>query len=134
MSESYDIVIIGGGIIGAAVAYHLAKKNYGKIAVVEKDQYLGNCSTAKCAGGIRAQFSSEINVRMSLLSEDKFETFAQDMDAEAQVRRSKPRQRCSKSTRGTTRGFDLRDWDYSTLIGRGSCRDLAAQRCYEETI
>jgi sarcosine oxidase subunit beta len=84
MSESYDVVIIGGGIIGAAVAYHLAKKNYGKIAVVEKDQYLGNCSTAKCAGGIRAQFSSEVNVRMSLLSEDRFETFAQEMDAEVQ--------------------------------------------------
>jgi sarcosine oxidase, subunit beta len=84
MSESYDAVIIGGGIIGAAVAYHLAKKNYGRIAVVEKDQYLGNCSTAKCAGGIRAQFSSEVNVRMSLLSEDRFETFAQDMDVDVQ--------------------------------------------------
>ena len=84
MSESYDVVIIGGGIIGVAVAYHLAKKNYGRIAVVEKDQYLGNGSTAKCAGGIRAQFSSEINVRMSLLSEDKFETFAQDMDCDVQ--------------------------------------------------
>ena len=84
MSESYDVVIIGGGIIGVAIAYHLAKKNYGKIAVVEKDQYLGNGSTAKCAGGIRAQFSSEINVRMSMLSERKFETFAEEMDAEVQ--------------------------------------------------
>ncbi len=84
MSESYDVVVIGGGIIGVAVAYELAKKKYGKIAVVEKDQYLGNGSTAKCAGGIRAQFSSEINVRMSLLSENKFETFAQDMEADVQ--------------------------------------------------
>ena len=51
----------------AAVAYHLAKKNCGKIAVVEKDQYLGNCSTAKCAGGIRAQFSSEVNVDVAVV-------------------------------------------------------------------
>ncbi len=84
MSDSYDVVIIGGGIIGVATAYHLAAKKVGRIAVVEKEQYLGNGSTAKCAGGIRAQFSSEINVRMSLLSEDKFETFARDMDAEVE--------------------------------------------------
>lgn len=84
MSERFDVVIIGGGIIGVAVAYHLAVKKYGSIAVVEKDQYLGNGSTAKCAGGIRAQFSSEINVRMSMLSERKFETFAEEMDAEVQ--------------------------------------------------
>lgn len=84
MSERFDAVIIGGGIIGVAVAYHLAKKNFGKIAVLERDQYLGNGSTAKCAGGIRAQFSSEINVRMSMLSEAKFETFAEEMEAEVQ--------------------------------------------------
>lgn len=84
MADSYDIVIIGGGIIGAAIAYHLAEKKFGKIAVLERDQYLGNGATGKCAGGIRAQFSSEVNVRMSVLSEDKFETFAEEMNADVE--------------------------------------------------
>lgn len=84
MSDTYDVVIIGGGIIGASIAYHLAKKKYGKIAVIERDQYLGNGATAKCAGGIRAQFSSEINVRMSMLSEDRFEVFTDETGEEVQ--------------------------------------------------
>ncbi|MCK4856430.1 MAG: FAD-binding oxidoreductase [candidate division Zixibacteria bacterium] len=84
MPDTYDIIIIGGGIIGAAIACNLALKKYGRIAVVERDQFLGNWATAKCAGGIRAQFSSEINVRMSMLSEDKFESFAEEMGVEVQ--------------------------------------------------
>lgn len=84
MADRYDIVIIGGGIIGCSIAYYLAKKKFGKIAVVEKDQYLGNGATAKCAGGIRAQFGTEINVRMSMLSERKFEVFKEELDAEVQ--------------------------------------------------
>ncbi len=83
-NNTYDVVIIGGGIIGASIAYHLAKKKFGKIAVIEKDQYLGNGATAKCAGGIRAQFSSEINVRMSMLSEERFEIFTEETGAEVQ--------------------------------------------------
>lgn len=84
MSENFDVVIIGGGIVGVSIAYHLAREKYGKIAVVERDQYLGNGATAKCAGGIRAQFGSEINVRMSMLSERKFEVFTEEVGAEVQ--------------------------------------------------
>lgn len=84
MADNYDIVIIGGGIIGAATAYYLAQQKYGRIAVLEREQYLGNGATGKCAGGIRAQFASEINVRMSMLSEDKFERFAEELDVDAQ--------------------------------------------------
>ncbi len=84
MSEKFDVVIIGGGIIGCSIAYYLAKKKFGKIAVLEKDQYLGNGATAKCAGGIRAQFGTEINVRLSMLSEQKFEVFQEETGAEVQ--------------------------------------------------
>lgn len=80
MEKTADIVIIGGGIIGASIAFHLARKKAGKIVLVEKGM-LGEGSTAKCAGGIRAQFSTEINIRFSLASletwnhfEDLFET------------------------------------------------------------
>ncbi|MFH2056726.1 MAG: FAD-binding oxidoreductase [bacterium] len=84
MSDNYDIVIIGGGIIGAATAYYLAERKFGRIAVLERQQYLGNGATGKCAGGIRAQFASEVNVRMSMLSEEKFENFARELDVDAQ--------------------------------------------------
>lgn len=84
MADKFDIIIIGGGIIGCSIAYYLAKKKFGKIAVLEKDQYLGNGATAKCAGGIRAQFGTEINVRMSMLSEQRFESFKEETGADVQ--------------------------------------------------
>ncbi|MCX5909842.1 MAG: FAD-binding oxidoreductase [Deltaproteobacteria bacterium] len=71
MEKTADIVIIGGGIIGVSIAYHLAQKKAGKVVLLEKGM-LGEGSTAKWAGGIRAQFSTEINIRFSL---ESFETW-----------------------------------------------------------
>ena len=67
MEKTADIVIIGGGIIGTSIAYSLAQKNAKGVVLLEKGM-LGEGSTAKCAGGIRAQFSTEINIRFSLES------------------------------------------------------------------
>ena len=59
MRGTADVVIVGGGIIGASIAYHLTKKGVRDILVLERDR-LGSGSTGKNAGGIRLQFSSEI--------------------------------------------------------------------------
>jgi len=67
MEKTADIVIIGGGIIGVSIAYHLAQRKARGVVLLEKGM-LGEGSTAKCAGGIRAQFSTEINIRFSLES------------------------------------------------------------------
>jgi glycine/D-amino acid oxidase-like deaminating enzyme len=75
-----ECVIIGGGIIGASIGFHLAKMGMKDVAILEKEMFLGAGATAKCAGGIRAQFSSEINVKLSLLSEDLLERFSEDTD------------------------------------------------------
>jgi sarcosine oxidase subunit beta len=80
--NSAECVIIGGGIIGASIAFHLAKLGMKDIIVLEKEKFLGAGATGKCAGGIRAQFSSEINVKVSLLSEDLFERFMDDTGEE----------------------------------------------------
>ena len=56
MRNSYDCVIIGGGISGLAIAYELGKKGYRDVAVLE-DSYLGSGSTGRCGSGIRAQFT-----------------------------------------------------------------------------
>ena len=73
------MVIIGAGIVGTSIAYHLARAGRGDVAVLEKEQAAGMGSTAKAAGGIRAQFSSAINIELSRLSIERFERFPQEM-------------------------------------------------------
>jgi len=74
MEKAAEIVIIGGGIIGTSIAYHLARKKARGVILLEKGM-LGEGSTAKCAGGIRAQFSTEINIRFSLESFKTWNSF-----------------------------------------------------------
>ncbi len=62
------VVVIGGGVMGVSTAYHLAARGCQDVLVLEKAAFLGSEATGKCAGGIRYQFSTEINVRLSLLS------------------------------------------------------------------
>ena len=75
MRENADAVIIGGGIIGLATAFYLARAKYGQVVLVEKELVLGAGATSKAAGGIRAQFASKINIEMSMLSEKVFANF-----------------------------------------------------------
>lgn len=74
MKKTAEIVIIGGGIIGVSIAYHLAQKGAKDVVLLERGM-LGEGSTAKCVGGIRAQFSTEINIRFSLASFKTWEHF-----------------------------------------------------------
>jgi sarcosine oxidase subunit beta len=77
--QRFGVVIIGAGIIGASIAYHLARRGLTDVAVLEKEPAAGMGSTAKAAGGIRAQFSSGINIELSRLSIEQFEKFPQEM-------------------------------------------------------
>lgn len=67
-------MIVGGGVMGASIAYHLTARGVKSVLVLERDT-LGSGSTGKNAGGIRLQFSTEINVRLSQLSVPRFERF-----------------------------------------------------------
>ncbi len=84
MRSNADVVIIGGGIIGFAVAFHLAKMKFGQIVLVEKETMIGEGSTSKAAGGIRAQFAQQVNVEMSIMSQRFFKNFHQETGNEAQ--------------------------------------------------
>ncbi|MGH8015298.1 MAG: NAD(P)/FAD-dependent oxidoreductase, partial [Candidatus Zixiibacteriota bacterium] len=83
MRHSADVVIIGGGIIGFSVAFHLAKMKFGRIVLVEKESMIGAGSTSQAAGGIRAQFAQRVNVEMSIISEEFFKNFKQETGSEA---------------------------------------------------
>jgi len=69
-----DVVIVGGGIIGVSVAYFLGRKGVQEVVLLERGM-LGQGSTGRCAGGIRTQFSTPINVQFSLVSLQVFERF-----------------------------------------------------------
>ena len=77
--ERAEVVIVGGGIIGASIAYHLAMRGIKDIVLLEKELFFGAESTGKCAGGIRAQFTTPINIQLSLASIAAFERFAEEM-------------------------------------------------------
>src|SRR3989304_5009349 len=83
MKSAADVVVIGAGIIGASVAYNLAKKGVKNVVLVEREPFFAACSTGKAAGGIRAQFSTEINVKISMMSEVIFERFQEEMKCDA---------------------------------------------------
>jgi sarcosine oxidase subunit beta len=75
MIETADVVIIGGGIVGSSVAYHLAEGKCTDVLVIEREQQQGMGSTGKSAGGVRSQFATPINIQMSLYSIDVFSRF-----------------------------------------------------------
>ena len=75
MTETADVVVIGGGIVGASIAFHLAESGCANVLVVEREPHLGRGSTGKSMGGVRAQFSTEINIRLSLYALDFFARF-----------------------------------------------------------
>jgi sarcosine oxidase subunit beta len=70
-----DIVVIGGGVMGASTAYHLAEAGVRDVVLVEREAQYGLGATGRCAGGVRYQFATEINVRLSIASLKMIEEF-----------------------------------------------------------
>ncbi|MGH2538812.1 MAG: NAD(P)/FAD-dependent oxidoreductase [Candidatus Promineifilaceae bacterium] len=66
--RSAEVVVIGGGVMGASAAYHLAAKGCRDVVLLEREPFFGQGATGRCAGGIRYQFSTEVNIRLSQLS------------------------------------------------------------------
>src|SRR5438094_2381896 len=76
MTHTADVVVIGGGCMGASVAYHLTQRGITDIVVVEREKMLATGSTGRNAGGVRHQFSNAANIRLSIESIQLLERFA----------------------------------------------------------
>ena len=81
LPDRAEVVIVGGGVMGASAAFHLAEAGVTDVLLLEADQ-LSCGSTSKSAGGVRLQFSDEINIALALRSMDAFERFADRPGAE----------------------------------------------------
>jgi sarcosine oxidase, subunit beta len=82
-----DVVVIGGGIMGASTAYHLARRGCNDVVVLEAGEMFGLGSTGLNAGGIRHQFATAVNIQLSTLSIGMMERFADELGQEVGLRR-----------------------------------------------
>jgi sarcosine oxidase subunit beta len=77
--KSPDVIIIGGGIVGSSIAYHLTEAGCTNVLILERESHQGKGSTGKSMGGVRAQFSTTESIKMSLYSIPFFQTFDEVM-------------------------------------------------------
>ncbi len=77
--QTAEVVLVGGGIVGASVAYHLTEAGCRNVLIVERETHQGKGSTGKSMGGVRAQFSTSVNISMSLYSIPFYASFEERM-------------------------------------------------------
>src|SRR3954469_6746742 len=73
--QTADVLIIGGGIVGASIAYHLTAAGQKNVLILERESHQGKGSTGKSMGGVRAQFSTPVNIQMSLYAIPFYSSF-----------------------------------------------------------
>ena len=78
LPKTADIIVIGGGVMGASTAYHLAERGVENVLLLEKEEFFGQGATGRCAGGVRYQFATEVNIRLSLASLPMLDRFEEE--------------------------------------------------------
>lgn len=84
LNKTADVLIIGGGISGCAIAYNLAKKGVKNIVVLEKN-YLASGATGRCGAGIRQQWGTEMNCKIAMESIKFFETANEELEYDGDI-------------------------------------------------
>jgi sarcosine oxidase subunit beta len=86
LPRTASVVVIGGGVVGCSIAYHLARRGQRDVVVLEREA-VGSGTTSKAAGGIRAQFPTETEVRFSLEAIGVFERFEEEFSVDIGYRK-----------------------------------------------
>ncbi len=81
--QKAEVVIIGAGVIGCSIAYYLCKRGISGVVLIEKEAFPGTGSTSRANGGIRAQFTTEANIQMSLLSMELLDAMDEEMRSQS---------------------------------------------------
>ncbi len=97
LPQTAAVVVVGGGVTGASALYHLTAAGCQDVLLLERDTLCAG-STSKAAGGIRAQFSDELNIRMALENIRRFERFGDEIGVD----------------------IDFKQWGYLIMVGSGS--------------
>jgi sarcosine oxidase subunit beta len=87
LPSTCEVVVIGGGVMGASTAYHLLQAGLRDVVLLEKESYFGQGATGRCAGGVRYQFATEVNVRLSIASLGMIEHFKAETGQDPLYRR-----------------------------------------------
>jgi sarcosine oxidase subunit beta len=86
LPSTASVVIVGGGVMGASAAYHLAKAGQRDVVLLERESFFGQGASGRNAGGIRYQFSTEINIRLSQLSLPMLDAFEEETGQAIDIR------------------------------------------------
>jgi sarcosine oxidase subunit beta len=81
-----QVVIVGSGVIGASIAWHLTELGCRDVVVLDRAPALGGGSTPLATGGFRTQFATEVNVRLSLLAREKLRRFPDEIGVDSGYR------------------------------------------------
>jgi sarcosine oxidase subunit beta len=81
-----EVVIAGAGIVGASIAFHLARRGCRDIRLLEREESPATGSTARSAAGVRHQFATEVNVRLSRYSIERLRRFGDEVGGHSELR------------------------------------------------
>lgn len=86
MTSGASIVIVGAGIVGASIGYHLAARGHADVLILERESAPATGSTARSAAGVRHQFATEVNIRLSRYSIERLAAFTSEIGGYAELR------------------------------------------------
>ena len=120
--QTADVVIVGGGIVGSSIAWHLTEAGCKDVLVIERESAQGKGSTGKSMGGVRAQFSTPINIEMSLYSIPFYAAFDERLGHPAGYR---PQGYLFLATRQSHLDYLRANFEKQTRLGLTTVRLLA---------